>query len=413
VISRDQNISRAISLLNQIVITGAKQLECDQLNPQHFIVLGHCHLLLNDFLNAFAAYANVTRIGVRVEDPYFWYGAGCVYQHFNYNADANRYMKQALQFWTQIPRKADLVRRLGINQRALGEYDNSIPAFEGLLAMPPSGLTADDIRFQVAFSHQLAGHKDRASGCYHELYNRHRKCLPVIQQYCWFLSLQSDAPSLDLAAQIVHAVGIDDPILKLVSAQLAMKQQDLQAAYHRYCECITEWNDSPLFWCKLGVLYFKNDQMNDAIVAFQRALYLKAEVFEAWANLGLIFEVQGETDQAIKIYEIGMQNCPNAKQLRERLNLLAGGRGRTTQAVLEINDSKYFVQIAEKISSEFLLGPRRPPQRALVEMQSSAIVWRSWSCRTVQFSKNILLSLMIGVPSKTVENFSKSPADRK
>jgi hypothetical protein len=108
VASRDRNISRAISLLNQIVITRAKQLESDQLNPQHFIVLGHCCLLLSDFPNAFAA-ANVTRIGGRVEDPDFWYRTGSVYRHFNYNADANRYMKQALQLWTQIPRKADLV----------------------------------------------------------------------------------------------------------------------------------------------------------------------------------------------------------------------------------------------------------------------------------------------------------------
>jgi tetratricopeptide (TPR) repeat protein len=328
-------------------------------------VLGHCYLLLNDFPNAFAAYASVTRIGARVEDPYFWYGTGCVYQHFNYNADADLYMSRALQLWTQMPRKADLVLRLGINQRALGEYDNSIAAFESLLPVPPNGLTADDIRFQIAFSHQLAGHKDRASQCYHELYTRHRKCLPVIQQYCWFLSLQSDAPSLDLAAQIIHMVRIDDPILKLISAQLAMKRKDLQVAYHRYCECITEWNDSPLFWCKLGVLYFKNEQMNDAIVAFQRALYLKAEVLEAWANLGLIFEIQGETDQAMKIYESGMQNCPDAKQLRERLNLLTGGRARTSQAVLDINDSKYFVQTAEKISSEFLLGPPAIPAESI------------------------------------------------
>jgi tetratricopeptide (TPR) repeat protein len=324
--------------LNQIVITRVKQLESGQLNPQHFIILGHCYLLLNDFPNAFAPDANVTRIGVRVEDPCFWYGTGCVCHHFNYNANANRYMKQALQHWTPIPRKADLVLRLGINERALGEDDNSIAAFESLVEMPPKGLTGDDIRFHIAFSHQLAGHKDRASGCHHELYNRHRKCLPVIQQYCWFLSLRFDAPSLDLAAQIVHAVGTDDPILKLVSAQLAMKQQDLQAACDRYGECIAEWNDSPLFSCKLGVLYFKNGQMNDAIVAFQRALCVKVEVFEAWAPRGLTFDIQGETDQAIKIYESGMQNYPDAKQLGERLKLLAGGRGRTMQAVLEIND---------------------------------------------------------------------------
>jgi tetratricopeptide (TPR) repeat protein len=275
-------------------------------------------------------------------------------------------MDHALQLSVQMPRKADLILRMGINQRSLGEYDSSITVLESLLSSPPENLSEDDVRFQIAFSHQLAGHKERAAGLYHDLYNRHRKCLPVVQQYCWFLSLQADSPSLDLAAQIVRVVGASDPILKLVSAQLAMKQQDLQAAYHRYCECIAEWNDSPLFWCKLGVLYYKNDQMTDAVVAFQRALYLKAEVFEAWANFGLIFEIQGDTEQAMKIYESGLESCPDAKQLRDRLTVLGTGRGRGTQPpVLEINDSKYFVQIAERITNEYLLNPPAIPAETI------------------------------------------------
>jgi tetratricopeptide (TPR) repeat protein len=220
------------------------------------------------------------------------------------------------------------------------------------------------VRFQIAFSHQLAGHKDMAGALYHELYGRHRQCLPLTQQYCWFLSLQSDPASLDLATQIVTAVGTTDPVLKLVTAQIAMKQQDLQAAYHRYCDCIGDWNDSPLFWCKLGVLYFKNDQMKDAIVAFQHALFLKAEVHEAWINLGLICELQGDVEKAIKIYESGVHNCPDAKQLRERWTTLSGGRGRANQGMMvELNDSKYFVQVAETITNGFLLDtPFIPPE---------------------------------------------------
>jgi tetratricopeptide (TPR) repeat protein len=145
-----------------------------------------------------------------------------------------------------------------------------------------------------------------------------------------------------------------------------MKQQDLQAAYHRYCDCIAAWNDSPLFWRKFGVLYFKNDQMTDAVVAFQRTLYLKTEIFEAWANLGLIFEMQGDTEQAMKIYESGLESCPGTKQLRDRPSVLAAGRGRGLQPlVLEINESKYFVQIAERIANEYLLNPPAIPAETI------------------------------------------------
>jgi tetratricopeptide (TPR) repeat protein len=358
------SILKAISLLQQIVSSRASQVEADPSNPSHFIVLGHCYLLLNDFPNAYAAYANVGRIGSRVEDPYFLYGMGCVYQHFNYNSDAGELLTRALHVAHPLPLKSDLKLRLAINKRALGELDSSITIFEGVLPDPPGGLSDDDIRFQIAFSHQLAGHKERAGSLYHELYSRHRQCLPLIQQYCWFLSLQSDPSSLDLATQIVNAVGTTDPVLKLVTAQIAMKQQDLQAAYHRYCDCIGDWNDSPLFWFKLGVLYFKNEQMKDAIVAFQHALFLKAEVCEAWINLGLICELQGEVEKAMKIYESGMQSCPDAKQLRERWNALSGGRGRANQGMMvELNDSKYFVQVAETITSRFLLDtPFIPPE---------------------------------------------------
>jgi len=69
--------------------------------------------------------------------------------------------------------------------------------------------------------------------------------------------------------------------------------EDLAGAYEHYKICTEYYNNNPLFWCGLGSLYYKNDQGEDAIGAFRRALALKSEVAWAWLNIGLIFEQQG------------------------------------------------------------------------------------------------------------------------
>jgi tetratricopeptide (TPR) repeat protein len=247
--------------------------------------------------------------------------------------------------------------------RGLGDYDAAVSALEtSTRGAPPPRLVADDVNLQIAYTYQQANRIDKAAHVYADLYKRHPNTLELVQQYCWFLSLQSERASFDKADSIIQQSGQqNDPVLRLVMARIAMKQQDMTLAYQRYCDCISFWTDSPLFWCGLGVLYFKNDQMQDAIVAFQRALYLKAELSEAWANLGLIFELQRESATATQVYQQAIQACSekDAKTVRERLNAINGGRQRPANVnqIIDVNDSPFFVQVAERIAGEYTADP--------------------------------------------------------
>jgi tetratricopeptide (TPR) repeat protein len=256
-------------------------------------------------------------------------------------------------------------------QRNLGDFDTAIGTLESLLqsSIPPR-LSPDDIQFQLAYTHQRASHDDKASQIYSELYKRHSTSIEVIQQYCWFLSLQYDRSAFEKADLIIQQSGqAGEPVLRLVAARIAMKQQDMTLAYQRYCECISFWTDSPLFWCGLGVLYFKNDQMQDAIVAFQRALYLKPELVEAWANLGLIFELQRETATALAVYQQALQACAekDARTIKDRVTVINGGRSRQANPaqIIEINDSPFFIQVAEKVASDWVADAPAIPAKLL------------------------------------------------
>jgi tetratricopeptide (TPR) repeat protein len=354
------NFRKAIESLCQIVSARGAQLQTDPRNPEHYIVLGHCYLAMNDFPNAFGCYSHVSRLGSPIDSPYFHYAFGAVLHHFKYDRDAKEHLQEAFRLGSShFPAKSDLKLRLAFVQRALGEYDSAVGSLESVIQyVPPAKLTADDINLQIAYTHQLGNRTDKASHVYADLCRRHATTLELVQQYCWFLSLQYDRSSFEKAERVIQQSGhATDPVLRLVMARIAMKQQDMTLAYQRYCDCIAFWTDSPLFWCGLGVLYFKNDQMQDAIVAFQRALYLKPELTEAWANLGLIFELQRETATAITVYQQALQTCSekDVKPIRERLNGLNGGRQRqvTNSQIMDVNDSPFFIQVAERLASEF------------------------------------------------------------
>jgi tetratricopeptide (TPR) repeat protein len=366
------NIKKATDVISQIIISRGLQIQGDPYNPEHYVVLGHCYLILNDFPNAFTAYSHVLRLGVPPADSaYFQYALACVLHHFNYERDAQVHIQESLRQSPPYLTQGDLRLRLALIQRSIGDYDVASASLDAVLqaALPPK-LTQDDILFQIAFTQQLANRFDKAQFAYTELLKRHPHTIEVVQQYCWFLSLQHDRATLEKAERVIQQSGNPgDPVLKLVSARIAMKQQDMSLAYQRYCDCIAFWTDSPIFWCGLGVLYFKNEQMQDAIVAFQRALFLKPELAEAWANLGLIFEMQKETATATAVYQQALQSCSDkdAKIVRDRLNAINGGRPRQPMAsqVIDVNDSPFFVQVAAKIAADWIADSPTIPARLI------------------------------------------------
>lgn len=363
-LSQNTAVEEIIRVLNNL----SNRIEKDPENLSSWIQAGHCYFLLGDFTNAYSAYSNVLRLDTNgnIDDAYFWYSIGSIYQHFKYNKAALKYLSNAAEIAPKIQQISDIKFRIALAHRSLQHYDESLKILESLLSKRtfPPNLIEDDIEFQIAFTYQLMGKNERAKQYYRNLYSKHPKNSQLIQQYCWFLSLQNDDNnSFNTAESIINSFDPSDPTLKFVMARIAMKKHDMQAAYHRYCDCISDWSDSPLFWCGLGVLYFKNDQRQDAVVAFQRALYLNGELVEAWANLGLIFELQEDAENSIKIYQSALARCGDSKLLRDRLQAIQNGipKPESQKTTLEVNDSKLFVQVAERVATEYISTPPAIP----------------------------------------------------
>jgi hypothetical protein len=68
-------------------------------------------------------------------------------------------------------------------------------------------------------------------------------------------------------------VSLRFPVKVWVRGGIARKRGDMATAYKHSRFCIAYTSDSQFFWCDLGVLYYKNDRVAEAIVALQRALY--------------------------------------------------------------------------------------------------------------------------------------------
>ena len=353
-----------IEEISKLVDDHGQSLKTDSGNPFLWTILGNCYLTLGDFPNAFAAYAHAIRVNLPENpDPNFWYALGIVYAHYNYTEHALNCFNKVFEFDQNFVFANDINFRIAFILRQTQNFQGAISFFEKIIHAPPSNLLPEDIQIQIAYTYQIKGNSDTAYQIYRELYQRYPSVLKLQQQYTWFLYL---IDYIDVMKPILEKAIQEnpyDPTLLLIAARLAMKEDDIATAYKYYKFCIHYCSESPSFWCGLGILYYKNDQINDAVIAFQRALFLKCELADAWLNIGLIFEQQGNFQSAEKIYTTGSSKCQNCPEFQERLNSLSiPHRKSIPYNLIDIDDSKFLTQIPEQFSIEYISAvPMLPP----------------------------------------------------
>jgi tetratricopeptide (TPR) repeat protein len=296
---------------------------------------------------------------------------GVVYAHYNYNDHALNCHQKVLALDPKFIYTKDIQFRLGLLHRQLNKFEIALQFFERVKTAPPNGLVPEDIQFQIGYTYQLLGNGDTALQIYHDLYRRFSTSRQVIIQYAWFLFLRSKVADDFANISRIVAQGLRvhpcDPTLLLIAGRLSVRQDDMAGAYQHYRYCISYCNDNPFFWCGLGVLYYRNDQTQDAVVAFQRALYLKSEMVEAWLNIGLIFERQGDMASAQKIYQTGQSKCPSAPAFAERINALSGhtrtGAKPGSYTLIDVDDQKFIRPPPETFAIDYVAAvPELPPQ---------------------------------------------------
>ena len=338
---------------------------------QNWALIGKCYLMIDDFTNAYSSFAHVLRLlkAENFSDIYFWYAIACVHQHFGYNNDSLRFYQHALDLAKgakmnerNSPFLYDLHFRLGLLYRAMGNYAAAINELDIAKASPPLGLTVDDLTFQIAFTSLMIPGQSQENGIreLRVLTQKYPKSLGCMQQFLWSLSFRNDEKLLREGKQIIdsHPEFNDDSLIQFAAARIAYKGKDIESSFLKYRQCINDWADSPVLWCDLGVLYFKNNQKQEALMAFQRALYQKPEIPEAWLNIGMVFETSDNLPSALKIYEAGRQNCPKSQKLIDRYNRLSTGQKMPQRVEIEeISNSEHFTQIGDIHAHSIISSP--------------------------------------------------------
>ena len=358
-----------IEKISNLIERYGKELEVD-CTPQLWASLGYCYLYLGDFPNAFAAFAHALRLCPEPQDPVFLYGIGVAYAHFNYTDHAQNCLSKVLAKCPDFEYACDVMFRLAVLYRQRKDFDKARKYFENVLSNPPSGLTRADIQLQIGYTDQVAGNMASAGSIYQDLYERFPNSLQLIIQFARFAFLRATT-SEDFARvskMLEHGLQVHPmtPNLLLIAARIAMKMEDMTTAYQHYKFCIQYCSDNPYFWCGLGVLYFKNEQTGDAIVAFQRALYLKNEMPEAWLNIGLIYESQGDMENALKVYQTGLRKCPNTPDFNARISSISQHQRtglKTSYQLIDVDDQKFINAPSEVFASDYLSAVPELPSR--------------------------------------------------
>lgn len=144
-----------------------------------------------------------------------------------------------------------------------------------------------------------------------------------------------------------------------------MRVNDIVSAYQHFKYCIEFYTESPAFWCVLGILYYKNDQSDESLIAFKKSLNLKSDMLESILNIGLIYEEKLDFQSAQQVYAAAKQKISDVPILSERLlsvtNHQRSKSFRTQSQIMDIDDSKFIPSPVEQFTTDYISSVPKLP----------------------------------------------------
>lgn len=287
---------------------------------------------------------------------WFYYAAAICAQAFDHYEMATHLYQKILKTPTteSLP---DIQMRLAIGLRDGNHLNEALETFKALIEHPPKGLVPDDIKLQIAYTYQLIGDKENTRDILNDLIKAHPNSEEVLLQLCWHLMFQKKLEDNKKALFLLHKMEgkfLSSAEAIFIEAHIFIHEENLQYAYARFHAIHTLWSESALFWIELGVLYFRNQQYQNAKDSFEKALLIDENFAEAWINYGVVLQTCGEMKEARQIFQKGLSICPDSKDLKERLDNISSTRTPTVVEVSEETFCKAWPITAERAVRNFL-----------------------------------------------------------
>lgn len=345
--------SLAIHQINDIINNECKGIQKNYNDFEKWKCVCYCFLMMGDFPTSYYIASEMNKISDQKKDLLFVYVSGILHSHFQQFEKSLNYLSLLVdKEFSQID---DVYFRLGIIYRYLGKYEQSIKTFTKVNPQKIK-LKVEDLWMQMALSYQLNDDYFHAENYYIKIFHN----FPIVEvarqlSMFYFLcenNLIKTKGSVDNFIKIFKK----DPVLVIISALVELKLNNLILAYELYSSCTEYFSESPYFWFGFGVIYFCNNQLNDSIIAFQKVLYLKNDIPEAWLNLGLLFEIENKDESAYQIYEVGLEKCSPkySDDFSKRINAILSQEKTRKYTLSQIDYSCFLDPTTEKFAKEYL-----------------------------------------------------------
>jgi tetratricopeptide (TPR) repeat protein len=129
-------------------------------------------------------------------------------------------------------------------------------------------------------------------------------------------------------------------------AQQDIKAERYQEAARKLGQAVERVPDNPELWSSLGVAHERLNEVDPAIVAFQRALALTPRDPKIYLNLGLLYSRKDDLSKALNLYRRGLELEPTDASGNENYALLLMRMGKHQEAIDPLLRAK-----KEKVSS--------------------------------------------------------------
>ncbi len=124
------------------------------------------------------------------------------------------------------------------------------------------------------------------------------------------------------------------PALHFYLANAYYYQGDMKSAEENYIKAM-QINQAldPDALNKLGVVCYKQGQIEKAISCFNTAIKINREYVDAWYNLGVVYKKQGQIERAIEYYNTAIQINPKEIRALDNLAIIYEEQGKIEKAL--------------------------------------------------------------------------------
>ncbi|CAH1781540.1 unnamed protein product [Owenia fusiformis] len=285
-------------------------------NADHFRMLGHLNLLLENFPKALSAYQKFFSMQeLYWKDAPFLYGLGLAYFHFSAFQWSVKAFRQALYIDPGFSRANEIQLRLGSILKTQKDYDGALKHLRlALNDSSPCTLSKHKIKFYIGQILEVKGDFKEAKEHYETLLKD--EGLPnnvksnTLRQLGWMHHTQEQFG--DKATREAYAV---DCLHKAIQADPSSGQSwyflgrcfsnigKVHDAFVSYRHSIDKTEANADTWCSIGVLYQQQNQPMDALQAYICAVQLDKSHSSAWSDLGILYESCSQPKDALVCYK--------------------------------------------------------------------------------------------------------------